>query len=48
MEIYAGVDAGAEGRIEALAATQAWAKRLHSPRRCEVFMPLSRDGDPED
>ena len=35
-------------RIEALAATQPWAKRLHSPRRCEVFMPVSRDGDPGD
>jgi len=44
MEVYAGVDAAAATRIEALAAGQAWAPRLASPRRCEAFTPIAGDG----
>lgn len=44
MEVYAGVDAAAAARIEALAAHQAWAQHLASPRRCEAFTPITEDG----
>ncbi len=44
MEVYAGVDAAAAARIETLAASQAWAQRLASPRRCEAFTPIA-EGD---
>lgn len=44
MEIYQGVDAEAESRIEALAAKQSWVhEALESPRHCEVFTPVSPD-----
>ena len=42
MEVYAGVDAMAAARIEALATSQAWAPQL--ARRCEAFTPITGDG----
>ena len=44
MEVYDGVDAQAAARIEALAAHQAWAQHLASPRRCEAFTPIAEGG----
>jgi hypothetical protein len=43
MEFYAGIDAEGAARIEALASSQAWARRLSSARRCEAFMPVIED-----
>jgi hypothetical protein len=40
METYEHVGPEAAARIEALAAAQSWFTDLHSPRRCEAFMPL--------
>ena len=40
MEIYEHVEPAAQERIENLAAGQSWITKLHSPRRCEAFMPV--------
>jgi hypothetical protein len=42
MEVYEHVGPAAAARIEDLAAGQAWITGLHSPRRCEAFLPLLR------
>jgi hypothetical protein len=40
MEVYEHVTPEAAARIENLAAGQSWITKLHSPRRCEAFMPV--------